>query len=79
MVDDSRRGVGGAAVFLEEPDSVVDRVLDGRREQGGECGFQRGQGELLLSDDLKGGAETAYNEFMFRYEDMYFSEDEEDE
>lgn len=64
MVDDSRRGVGGAAVFLEEPDSVVDRVLDGRREQGGECGFQRGQGELLLSDDLKGGAETAYNEFV---------------
>ena len=59
MVDDSRRGVGGAAVFLEEPDSVVDRVLDGR-----ECGCQRGQGELLLSDDLKGGAETAYNEFV---------------
>jgi len=31
---------------------------------GGECGFQRGQGELFLSDDLKGGAETAYNEFV---------------
>lgn len=38
------------------------------------------KGEELFSvieDDEE--LETAYNEFMFRYEDMYFSEDEEDE